>query len=83
MYIYIYIYIKPFHFFFLCLRICWLSFIKYVFFFKLSHFSSVLVPHKTLHLAFCFVSLNSAAPSIWILTKFSYLSFGICLSDIL
>ena len=38
------------------------------------------VSYETLGLALCLVGMHSAAASKWALTKFSYLSFGVCVS---
>ena len=43
-------------------------------------FLTANVSHGTLGLAFCFVGMHSAAASKWALTKFSYSSFGVCVS---
>ena len=44
-------------------------------------FLTANVSHGTLGLALCLVSMHSAAASQWALTKFSYSSFGVCVSD--
>ena len=52
-------------------------------FFKLSSFFlATNDSHETLHLALSLVDMHLAAASTWAVTKFSYLSFGICLSDV-
>ena len=38
------------------------------------------VSHGTLDLVLCFVGMYFAAASRWALTKFSYSSFGVCIS---
>ena len=38
--------------------------------------------HGTLHLTLCLVGMHSAAASMWAVTKFTYSSFGVCLSNI-
>ena len=38
------------------------------------------VSHGILCFLFCLVGMNFAAPSKWALTKFSYTSFGVCVS---
>ena len=38
------------------------------------------VSHGTLGLVLCLVGMHSAATSKWALTKFSYSSFGVCVS---
>ena len=38
------------------------------------------VSHGTLGLVLCLVGMHSAAASKWALTKFSYSSFGVCVS---
>ena len=38
------------------------------------------VSHGTLYFLLCFVGKNSADASKWALTKFSYSSFGVCVS---
>ena len=45
-------------------------------------FSTANVSHGTLGLALCLVGMHSTATSRWAVTKFSYLSFGIGVSDI-
>ena len=45
-------------------------------------FQTANVSHGTLLLALCLVGVHSAASSKWALTKFSYLSFGVGVSDI-
>ena len=51
-------------------------------FFMLPHFSLIATDyHGTLHLALGLVDTNFAA-SIWVVTKFSYLLFGVCLSGV-
>ena len=45
-------------------------------------FQTVYVSHVTLGLALCLVGMHSAATSKWALTKFSYSSFGVCITDI-
>ena len=37
--------------------------------------------HETLHLALSLLGIYSAAASVWAVTKFSYSSFEVCLSD--
>ena len=44
-------------------------------------FLSANVFHETLGLALCLVGMHSAAASWWTLTKFSYSSFGVGVSD--
>ena len=44
-------------------------------------FLTANVSHGTLSLALCLVGMHSAAASKWALTKFSYSSFGVCVSD--
>ena len=43
-------------------------------------FLTANVSHGTLGLTFCLVGIHSAAASKWALTKFSYSSFGVCVS---
>ena len=51
---------------------------KYVFF-LLSCFSLTTIDsQRTLYLAFGMVGMHSATASMWVVTKFSYLSFGVC-----
>ena len=51
--------------------------------FTLSHFFlTANVSQRTLCFALCLVGMHSAATSMWALTKFSYLSFRISVSDI-
>ena len=38
------------------------------------------ISHGTLDFVLCLVGMNSAAASKWMLTKFSYSSFGVCVS---
>ena len=38
--------------------------------------------HGTLHLALGLVDTHSGTASIMAVTKFSYLSFGVCISDV-
>ena len=45
-------------------------------------FLTTNVSHGTLGLAFCLVGMHSAAASKRALTKFSYSSLGVCVSDI-
>ena len=42
---------------------------------------TAIVSQWTLYLAFGLVGIYSAAAFIWVVTKFSYSSFGVCLSD--
>ena len=50
--------------------------------FTSAHFFLIAyVSHGTLSLSLCLVSMHSAAASKWALTKFSYSSFGIFVSD--
>ena len=52
--------------------------------FMSSHFSLITIAsHGTLHLVLVLVGMHSAAASMWAVTKFSYLSFGVCVLDIL
>ena len=44
-------------------------------------FLTTNVSHRTLGLALCLVGVYSAAASTWAYTKFSYSSFGVCVSD--
>ena len=44
-------------------------------------FLTTNVSHETLGLALCLVGIHSAATSKWALMKFSYSSFGVCVSD--
>ena len=44
-------------------------------------FLTANVSHGTMSLALYLVGMHSAATSNWALTKFSYSSFGICVSD--
>ena len=46
--------------------------------FSLTAFDS----HGILHLAFSLVSMHSTSVSKWAVTKFSYLLFEVCLSDV-
>ena len=49
----------------------------------LSHFSQTAIYSQgSLHLALDLIGMHSAAASIWVVTKFSYSSFGVCLSDV-
>ena len=49
--------------------------------FMSAHFSlTANVSHGTLGVAFCLVCIHSAIASKWVLTKFSYSSFGVCVS---
>ena len=49
--------------------------------FMSAHFSlTANVSHGTLDLVLCLVGMYSAAVSKWVLTKFSYSSFGVCVS---
>ena len=51
--------------------------------FTLSLFSlTTNVSHGTLCFALSLIGMHSAAASMWALTKFSYSSFGVCVSDI-
>ena len=43
-------------------------------------FLTVYVSHGTLGLVLCLVGMHSAVASKWALTKFSYSSFGVCVS---
>ena len=43
-------------------------------------FLTATVSNRTLGLALCLVGIHSAAFSRWALTKFSYSSFGVCVS---
>ena len=45
-------------------------------------FLTVNVSHRTLCLALCLVGIHSIAASKWALTRFSYSSFGVGVSDI-
>ena len=45
-------------------------------------FLTTNVSHGTLDLALCLVGMHSAAASKWALTKFSYSSFAVSVSDI-
>ena len=45
-------------------------------------FLTATVSHGTLVLALCLVGMHSAAAFMWVLTKFSYSSFGVGVSDI-
>ena len=45
-------------------------------------FLTANVSHGTLDLALCLVCMHSAAISMWVLSKFSYSSFGVGVSDI-
>ena len=50
----------------------------------LSRFPQIAIAsHETLHLTLGFVGMHSVAVSIWAVTKFSYSSSGVYLSDIL
>ena len=52
-------------------------------FFMLSCFSLTLIDfHGTLHLALYLVNLNLSPASLWMVTQFLYLSFGVRLSDV-
>ena len=42
------------------------------------YFLTVNVSHGTLHSVLCLVGMHFAAASKWVLTKFSYPSFGVC-----
>ena len=44
-------------------------------------FLTTNISHGTLGLAFCLVGMHSAAAFKWALTKFSYSSFAVCVSD--
>ena len=44
-------------------------------------FSKLLITSME-HLALGLVGIPFAATSLWMMTKFSYLSFGVCVSDI-
>ena len=44
-------------------------------------FLTANVSHGTLCLAFCLVGMHSTAASMWVLTKFSFSSFGVYVSD--
>ena len=55
---------------------------KEAFFTYACFFLTAEVSHETLDLALCFVGMHSAAASKWALTKFSYSSFGVGVSDI-
>ena len=67
---------------------CVLVFVKFLLSSKDTFFSCYLIfltatdSQATLHLALGLVGLHSAAASIWTVTKFSYLSFEVCLSDV-
>ena len=51
-------------------------------FFTLSHFFlTASVSFGTQHLALDLVGMHFAAASMWALMKFSYSSFGVCVSD--
>ena len=62
----------------------WLPFIKKgCFFHVISFFLKIDIDSLvTLHLVHCLVGKHSTAASIWTETKFSYSSFGVCLSDV-
>ena len=47
-----------------------------------SFFLTANVSHGTLDLALCFVCMHSAVASNQAMTKFSFLSFGVCVPDI-
>ena len=48
-----------------------------------SQFSlTAIVSQRTLHLALGLVGMHLAAASMWVVTKFSYFSFNVCLSDV-
>ena len=52
-------------------------------FFKLSRFFlTTCDSHETLHLALGLVDMPSVVVSMWAMTKFSYSSFRVCLSDV-
>ena len=44
-------------------------------------FQTANISHRTLCLTLFFFGIHSAAASIWVLTKFSYSSFGVNVSD--
>ena len=49
--------------------------------FTSAHFSlTANVSRGAIDFVLCLVRMNSAAASQWALTKFSYLSFGVCVS---
>ena len=49
----------------------------------LSCFSLIAIDsYGTQHLTLVLVGMHSAAASTWAVTKFSYLSFSVCLSDV-
>ena len=51
--------------------------------FTLSHFfQTANISQGTLSLALCLYDMHSTAASVWALMKFSYLSFGVSVSDI-
>ena len=61
----------------------WNSMIKLKCFFHfISFFLIAINSHGNLHLALGLVCIFSAPPSIWVVTKFSYSSFGVCHSDV-
>ena len=52
-------------------------------FFMLSHFSLTAIDFQgTLYLVLVLVNIHLNATSIWTVTNFSYLSFGVCFSDV-
>ena len=49
----------------------------------LPHFSPTAIDsHEMLHLGLGLVGMHLTVVSIWVVTKFSYLSFGVYLSDV-
>ena len=69
---------------FLCIGICCLfCFLIDDDIFILSHFSLIAIAFQgTLHLALGLVGTYSTAAFIWTITNFSYLSFGVCHSNV-
>ena len=68
---------------FLHVGICWVPLLsKDVTFILSCFFLTSRHSDGTLHLALDLVGMHSAAASMWALMKFTYLSFGVCASDI-
>ena len=69
------------------LSFCELAFVgflllsKGVFFYIILFFLTATDFNGTLHLALGLVGMHSTAASLWAVTKFSYSSYGVCLSD--
>ena len=53
-----------------------------LFFLVMSFFLATSDSHGTLYLTFGYIGMHSAAASMWALTKISYSSFEVCVSDI-